>query len=118
METKSLLYGIIGFFLGGLLVSVAAATFDQPETDMSQMTSQLKEKSDSAYDSAFIANMIDHHQAAINMAQLSEARAKHEEIKHLSRNVISAQQKEVDQMRQWQEQWGYPTYSSGHETSH
>jgi hypothetical protein len=30
METKSLLYGIIGFILGGLLVAVAATTFDKP----------------------------------------------------------------------------------------
>lgn len=28
METKSLLYGLIGFFIGGLLVSVAAHTFE------------------------------------------------------------------------------------------
>jgi hypothetical protein len=39
METKPLLYGIIGFILGGLLVSVAATTFDKPATDMSGMTS-------------------------------------------------------------------------------
>lgn len=31
METKPLLYGLIGFFLGGLLVSVAATTFDSQE---------------------------------------------------------------------------------------
>lgn len=31
METKPLLYGIIGFLLGGLLVSIAATTFDKPE---------------------------------------------------------------------------------------
>ncbi|HET8709174.1 MAG TPA: hypothetical protein VFL85_02735 [Candidatus Saccharimonadales bacterium] len=30
MDTKSLLYGIIGFILGGLLVSIAATTFDKP----------------------------------------------------------------------------------------
>lgn len=31
METKPLLYGLIGFFIGGLLVSVAATTFEKPE---------------------------------------------------------------------------------------
>lgn len=31
METKPLLYGLIGFFIGGLLVSIAATTFDKPE---------------------------------------------------------------------------------------
>lgn len=29
MDTKPLLYGLIGFFLGGLLVAIAANTFDK-----------------------------------------------------------------------------------------
>ncbi|MNR62215.1 hypothetical protein D3C85_1841670 [compost metagenome] len=31
MEIKPLLYGLIGFFLGGLLVSIAAHTFNKDE---------------------------------------------------------------------------------------
>lgn len=31
MRSKELLYGLIGFFLGGLLVSVAATTFNNAE---------------------------------------------------------------------------------------
>lgn len=31
METKPLLYGLIGFFIGGLLVAIAASTFDKAE---------------------------------------------------------------------------------------
>jgi hypothetical protein len=31
METKELLYGLIGFFLGGLLVAIAATTFNNDE---------------------------------------------------------------------------------------
>ncbi|HTK39500.1 MAG TPA: hypothetical protein VL362_01405 [Patescibacteria group bacterium] len=38
METKSLLYGIVGFILGGLLVSVAATTFDKPVCEPVQST--------------------------------------------------------------------------------
>jgi len=44
MDTKALLYGVIGFILGGLLVSIAATTFEKdeiinnPTTDMQQMT--------------------------------------------------------------------------------
>lgn len=33
MDTKPLLYGLIGFFLGGLLVSIAATTFDKPDSE-------------------------------------------------------------------------------------
>jgi hypothetical protein len=42
METKPLLYGIIGFILGGLLVSIAATTFDKPVTDMGQAPASLR----------------------------------------------------------------------------
>ena len=70
METKSLLYGLVGFLLGGLLVSIAATSFDKPSTDMSNMTRQLQSKTGDAYDATFIANMIDHHQAAVDMARL------------------------------------------------
>ncbi len=31
MDTKALLYGLIGFFIGGLLVSVAANTFEKDQ---------------------------------------------------------------------------------------
>jgi hypothetical protein len=31
METKPLLFGLIGFFIGGLLVSIAASTFEKDE---------------------------------------------------------------------------------------
>jgi len=62
--------------------------------------------------------MIDHHQSAVNMAQLSAKNAKHREIKQLSNDIIAAQEKEINQMQQWQKVWGYPVYSSGHEMSH
>ncbi len=31
MDTRALLYGLIGFFLGGLLVAIAANTFNKDE---------------------------------------------------------------------------------------
>lgn len=33
--------------------------------------------------------------------------AKHEELKALGRAIIELQQKEIDQMKQWQKDWGY-----------
>lgn len=110
MESKSLVYGLIGFLLGGLLVSVAATTFNKPtQSDMTitQMTDQLKNKSADTYDAAFIDNMIMHHQSAIDMARLSPTRAKHSEIKQLSLDIIAAQEKKISQMRSWQHAWKY-----------
>lgn len=107
MQTKPLLYGIAGFILGGLLVSIAATTFDKPKSDMQQMATSLQAKKGDDYDKAFVANMIEHHQAAVDMAKLSAKNAKHQEIKQLSQNIIAAQEKEISQMKQWQKQWGY-----------
>ncbi len=107
MDTKSLLYGLIGFFVGGLLVATAATTFDKPHYQMNDMTAELNKKTGDDYDKAFIDLMIEHHQAAIDMATLSKDNAKHQEIKQLSGEIITAQQEEIDHMRQWQQNWGY-----------
>jgi uncharacterized protein (DUF305 family) len=120
MQTKSLLYGLIGFFIGGLLVSVAATTFDKPaqekdaNTSMSsismlEMSSMLEGKTGDDYDRSFIEGMIAHHEGAVAMAKQSAASAKHAEIKKLSEGIISAQEKEIAEMKQWQAVWGYGT---------
>lgn len=112
METKALLFGIIGFLLGGLVVSVAATQTGTPHSEgasmtMSQMTKDLQDKRGDAYDEAFINAMIEHHQGAIDMAKLSTERAEHEEIKQLSNEIIDAQRSEISKMEQWQRDWGY-----------
>jgi uncharacterized protein (DUF305 family) len=112
METKPLLYGLIGFFIGGLLVATVAATSDKPEQtgstmSMEEMAAGLEGKTGDEYDRAFIATMITHHEGAIEMAKLSEKNAQHEEIKNLSADIIAAQEKEIDKMKQWQIDWGY-----------
>ena len=118
METKSLLYGIIGFILGGLLVSIAATVQDNQnkeivrETPTSQHNTNTTTKLDSLqgdeFDRAFIEEMIGHHQGAIDMARLTDSNAKHEELKKLGQDIISAQSKEINIMQNWQKQWGYP----------
>lgn len=51
--------------------------------------------------------MIEHHQGAIDVARLATQSAKHEEIRALSEQIISAQAAEIAQMRAWQQAWGY-----------
>lgn len=116
METKPLIFGIVGFILGGLLVSVAATTFEKPkDTGMTNMVSSLQGKAGDAFDEAFVSSMITHHQDAIGMARMAETQAKHQEVKDLSRAIIDTQQKEIDRMKQWQKAWGYSDgMSEGH----
>lgn len=122
METKSLLYGLIGFFIGGFIVAVAATTINKPETkettntnstmssmSMDDMSTDLRNKTGDEYDEAFITSMIAHHESAVDMAGLSAKNAKHDEIKQLSLAIIAAQAKEISEMKQWQKDWNYST---------
>lgn len=84
-----------------------AAVTDHSMMSMAEMSEQLENLSGDDFDKAFIEMMIAHHQGAIDMAELSPDRAKHDEVKKLSEDIISAQQKEIADMKQWQEDWGY-----------
>lgn len=63
------------------------------------------------YDRMFIANMIEHHKGAVDMARLAQTNAKHQELKTMAAGIISAQTKEIADMESWQKQWGYPASS-------
>lgn len=111
MDTKALAFGIIGFLLGGLVVSIAATQQDHGgsggQMSMSQPSSRLQGRSGDNFDAAFLTAMVEHHRGAIGMAKLAEGQAKHKAVKRLSREIISAQRKEIAQMKRWQHQWGY-----------
>lgn len=120
METKPLLYGIIGFMLGGLLVSTVATYQDKDDTQQStgnhnqSVTTELSELTGDDFDKAFIDEMIVHHQGAIDMARLIPERAKHDELKELGQDIVTAQAKEIQQMRDWQKEWGYAKSHQAH----
>lgn len=63
------------------------------------------------YDRVFIANMIAHHEGAVDMAELALTNAKHQELKDMADNIISAQSGEIKNMLSWQSAWGYPSSS-------
>ena len=82
---------------------------DHNSMSMMDMNKQLEGLSGDDYDKAFIEMMIAHHEGAVDMAELSASRAKHDEIKQLSQAIITAQDKEIADMKQWQRDWGYST---------
>jgi uncharacterized protein (DUF305 family) len=59
------------------------------------------------FDEAFIDAMIPHHQSAIYMAQVAHEKSKIPAIKELAENIVSAQKREIEQMKQWRKEW-YP----------
>lgn len=126
MNRESIFTGIIGLLLGIVLtgsIAVFAVNNDNhgmmsmmqmkdmhhtnDEMGMDAMTDELRDKTGSEFDEAFISMMIVHHEGAVDMARLAEKNALHEEIKTLSRDIISAQESEIEMMKTWQEAWGY-----------
>jgi uncharacterized protein (DUF305 family) len=63
------------------------------------------------YDLRFIDAMIPHHEGALVMAQDLAQKTKRPELQKLAKDVISAQTKEIAQMKQWRQDW-YPKASS------
>lgn len=131
MNKESIIYAVTGLLLGIVLMGFTAAfavnnehegmmdmmgmrtnsarqiTTDHDSTSMDDMSAQLRSKSGDEFDEAFIEMMIVHHQGAIDMAELIPTRAKHDEIKQLGEAIISTQTKEIQDMQQWQKDWGY-----------
>ena len=63
------------------------------------MAKQMVMENGKYSDKAFIDAMVPHHQGAIAMAQIALKNAEHEEIKELSRNIVSTQQSEIDELK-------------------
>jgi uncharacterized protein (DUF305 family) len=59
------------------------------------------------FDKAFIDAMIPHHQSAIEMAQVALVNSDNPQIRELALDIVSAQQREIEQMKQWRKEW-YP----------
>lgn len=74
---------------------------------MGSVNAELKGKSGDDFDRAFLTLMTEHHQGAIDMAKQAQASAKHDEIKAMAGDIITAQAREIEQMQEWRKQWGY-----------
>jgi uncharacterized protein (DUF305 family) len=63
------------------------------------MAKQMVTKNGEYSDEAFIDAMVPHHQGAIAMARVALDNAEHEQIKELSRNIVSTQQAEIEELK-------------------
>lgn len=134
MKKEQILFGVIGLLIGSLAMMVFASNAVNSQntqimkmmgigvksmenlsktqnqgmgmnSSMDEMMGSMKDVSNYDFDKAFINAMIIHHEGAIKMAQQAEHKAGHQEIKDLSKNIISAQTSEIDQMKQWKKDW-------------
>lgn len=65
---------------------------------------------DAEFDLRFIDAMTPHHQGAVVMANEAQQKSKRPEIQKLATDIIKAQDKEINQMKQWRQAW-YPKAS-------
>jgi uncharacterized protein (DUF305 family) len=58
------------------------------------------------FDQAFIDAMVPHHREAIEMADAAQSRGLTQaDLERIANDIMSSQQREIDQMLNWREQW-------------
>jgi uncharacterized protein (DUF305 family) len=73
--------------------------------DMGMMMNPQSLTNENPFDKAFIDNMIPHHRPAIGMAQVARDESNNPKIKELATGIVSAQKREISQMKQRRTQW-------------
>jgi len=96
----------------GLAIGYASGARKNPEMNhgsmegmMSDMNAQLEGKTGDEFDKIFLSEMITHHEGAVAMADAALQNARHQEVKDLAKSIISTQNREIADMKMWQEKW-------------
>lgn len=112
MDTKLIAVALTTFVVGMGSGYVFAGDKSASHHDESAMHDQMDDmmagligKVGDEFDRAFIVEMITHHEGAVEMAEAARMNAKHEEILQMADTIISAQTKEIEQMKEWQRAW-------------
>lgn len=72
---------------------------------MDMGTMEISSDTSKPFEQRFIEAMIPHHQGAIGMARDAQQKTEHEEIKKLAGEIVTAQEAEIAQMKQWLKDW-------------
>ncbi len=100
MRHQLWLYGLTGLILTGSAVGITVAHQSQSAQVVAQRPMQM-----GWTDEGFIEMMIPHHQDAIDMAELALKKAQHPELKKLAQSIIQDQEREINEMKTWYQQW-------------
>jgi uncharacterized protein (DUF305 family) len=73
-------------------------------TMMNSMTSVLEGKTGADFDKTFLEQMIAHHEGAVAMAKMAFMNSHNANVLTLSKNIIMTQEKEIADMKKWQEE--------------
>jgi uncharacterized protein (DUF305 family) len=94
---------IIGLILGTGIGYVLTPEYSMEAQESTHSTDFGK--ADRYVDKRFIDAMITHHNGAIEMAKQAQKNSDREEIKNVANDIVTVQQKEVDQLYIWKKDW-------------
>ena len=100
MNNEKLLYGVAGLGLGIIITWIVASSGTQMLGSRNSMMTDMGD-----VDEHFIDQMIPHHEDAVTMSELALVKAEHQELKDLPQRIITVQNQEVEQMKQWRKDW-------------
>lgn len=103
---------LAAFLVGGLGGYVAAMnpvpadhSMSSMKGEMDAMTAGLADKHGDEFDQAFLTEMIVHHEGAVEMAEAALQHARHQELRDMADDIITAQTAEIAQMKTWLNEW-------------
>jgi len=119
MKNNNYIYGVVGVLVGIVLVNIfptlasVGLNSQYPNMMNGYMMSGGRQNNRMGngqnimgdIDRHFIEQMIPHHQDAVVMAELALQKAKRAEIKTLAQAIVTAQTKEINEMRIWYKDW-------------
>lgn len=111
------MYAVIGIIVGlviGISIPrpVRVVEIEKPvevpmsmNNTMHSMNASLSGKTGNAFDQAFLEEMIVHHEGALAMAQQVQVSSARPDLQAFAKQIITAQEGEIAQMKAWLKEW-------------
>lgn len=108
--TITLVIALIAFLLG----AQSRQSDSRPTSTADSSIARFATLKGDAFDEAYLADMLAHHEGAVNMAEMIGPGTERAELREFGADIIEVQSKEMLQMQQWQKDWGYEATYGGH----
>jgi len=100
---------IIGILFVAFACAKESLRTEQPASDTLAASQRIPASATTpaaaSYDLQFMDTMSKHHLGAIEMARMAQSKVQLPELKAMTKRIPSDQQKEIEQMKVWRDQW-------------
>ena len=94
-----------GMMSGGMMAGMMNGGMPSGGMMAGMMGGQAEVDPNQPFDQRFLDQMIMHHQQGVMMTQHMVAESDRPELRDLAERIITAQQREIEQLRQWRSDW-------------